>query len=312
MSAPPRPTQPNVLVIGAARSGTTALVRALEQHPEVSFTDPKEVHFFAHANAPVLYRGPGDDLTVNRPMVSDPTEFAQLFGGAETKVRGEGSVSTLFVPERSIPAISTYAAPGTKVIVMLREPAARAYSAYLLQRGRGHEELESFADGLAAEPERAENGYQHIWQYRAMSRYHEQLPAFVAAFGADLWVGIMEELRAEPHREIERLCQFLEIDPGYQFDLDIEINRGGEPRSRALSKTINVAWRLKATRKLVLTLSTQGVRDRIRGATLSRPDADPAVMADLRQDLRPAVDYVEALLCRPIDLWHPPETGTLT
>lgn len=296
--------QPNLLVIGAARSGTTALVRALEQHPDIDFTTPKEVHFFAHADAPVTYVGPGDDLTINRHIVSDAAAMEAQFVGSTARWRGEGSVSTLYYGERSLAAISRYAAPDARAVVMLREPAARAYSAYLLQRGRGHEELDTFAQGLAAEPERTAAGYHHMWHYRAMSRYHEQLPAFVEMFGDRLWVGIMEELRADPAGELDRLLRALDVDPEAEIEFG-DINRGGEPRSRMLSSTLNALWGNEWARRMVLGLTWQGLRDRIRSANLSRPEADPAVMNQLRHELDPAVAYVEDLLGRRIEAWHP-------
>ncbi|MEM7342278.1 MAG: hypothetical protein AAF467_26800 [Actinomycetota bacterium] len=295
--------QPNLLVIGAARSGTTALVRALEQHPEIDFTTPKEIHFFAHVGAPVTYVGPGDDQTINRRIVSDPVAMRAQFEGSTARWRGEGSVSTLYYGERSLPAIARYTGADTRAVVMLREPAARAYSAYLLQRGRGHEELATFAEGLAAEPDRITSGYHHMWHYRGMSRYHEQLPAFTGAFGDRLWIGIMEELRADPAGELDRLLTFLDVDPDAEIEFG-DTNRGGEPRSRLLSSALNALWGNEVARRIALGLTWQGLRDRVRSSNLSRPEADPSVMRDLRSEFAPAVDCVEEMLGRRVDAWH--------
>ena len=40
---------PQFLVIGAARSGTTALYQHLVEHPRLFLTTPKEPHYFALA-----------------------------------------------------------------------------------------------------------------------------------------------------------------------------------------------------------------------------------------------------------------------
>ena len=93
--------RPNLLVIGAARSGTTALSTALAAHRDIFFTTPKQTHFLANAGRPVRFRGPGDDITINRALISDPSDYRQLFAGAgDLPIRGEGSASTLYwIPE---------------------------------------------------------------------------------------------------------------------------------------------------------------------------------------------------------------------
>ncbi|MEP7205398.1 MAG: sulfotransferase, partial [Casimicrobiaceae bacterium] len=47
--AQPSHSLPTFVVIGAARSGTTALYTYLRQHPRVFMTAPKEPNFFAFA-----------------------------------------------------------------------------------------------------------------------------------------------------------------------------------------------------------------------------------------------------------------------
>jgi hypothetical protein len=44
---------PNFLVIGAAKSGTTALYHALKQHPEIAMCPVKEPRFFTFENQPL-------------------------------------------------------------------------------------------------------------------------------------------------------------------------------------------------------------------------------------------------------------------
>ncbi|MCA9246295.1 MAG: sulfotransferase, partial [Planctomycetales bacterium] len=100
---------PDFLIIGAARSGTTALAKILQQHPDIFLSEPKEPHFFAFADQPPCFTGPGDDVMMNRVAVTDPKAFEALFSGAPTSaLRGEGSVSTLYYHDSSIPNIQRY------------------------------------------------------------------------------------------------------------------------------------------------------------------------------------------------------------
>ena len=56
-----RPDQPDFLLIGAPKAGTTALHAALARHPDVFVTSPKEPKYWLCDDAPPpAWRGPGD------------------------------------------------------------------------------------------------------------------------------------------------------------------------------------------------------------------------------------------------------------
>ena len=70
---------PNFLVIGAGRSGTTALVEGLRSHPKVFVTEPKEPHYFALHGRQPDFAGPGDAHTINRVAVTDRQAYLDLY-----------------------------------------------------------------------------------------------------------------------------------------------------------------------------------------------------------------------------------------
>lgn len=298
-------TKPNFLIAGAARSGTTALAQILSQHPDVFLTDPKETHFFAHVDRKVTYTAPGDDLTVNRHLISDPERYYGLYSGAEGHLaRGEGSVSSLYLHERSIPAIQNYAAADVKVIAILREPAARAYSSYLYLRGRGFEDRQTFEEALTLESERLAAGYHHMWQLRGMSRYGQQVSAFAEAFGDRFKVLIFEEYREQPRRHLAELCEFLGVPATFEFQTDIEINRGGQPRSHLMTRAMNEIRSLPRMRRLVKAATPEVLRESIRQANLQRPDADTDTFERLQTEFTPDVEQVEKVVKRTIPAWQ--------
>ena len=57
---------PNFLVIGAAKSGTTALYHYLNQHLEVFLTPIKETNFFAQKDNKIDFKGPKDNIVTHR------------------------------------------------------------------------------------------------------------------------------------------------------------------------------------------------------------------------------------------------------
>jgi hypothetical protein len=132
---------PDFIIIGAARSGTTHLLGQLNAHPNV-LPGPRETHFFdTHRYTYGLdwYRL---RFPANR---SRRDAYAQ---GVHPVLTGESSPSYLSHP--NAPARVARAVPDVRLLVLLRDPAARAASHWawcLRQCG----ETRSFRDAVEAE-----------------------------------------------------------------------------------------------------------------------------------------------------------------
>lgn len=101
--------RPNFFVAGAPKSGTTALCEYLRHHPDVFFSDPKELNYFS------------EDFAGHR-MIRDLAAYDAVFSGASDRHSrvGEGSVLYLYssVALERIRAFD----PNARIIVMLRNP----------------------------------------------------------------------------------------------------------------------------------------------------------------------------------------------
>ncbi|MEL6981272.1 MAG: sulfotransferase [Actinomycetota bacterium] len=301
----PAGQQPNLLVIGAARSGTTTLCDALARHRDVFVTTPTEPHFLANAEHPVTYRGPGDDISINRALISDPANYRRLFVDADQhRYRADGSVSTLYRPLRSIPAIRAHATPDVRLIAILRNPVKRAFASYLHLRRRGFEHSPTFEQALELEERRIAGGYHHLWHLRGMSRYGAQLPAFAEAFGDRLLILIHEEYCREPEATLDRVHRFLDLDPLAPLEAAVETVRGGAPRSDLLVSMMNGIRRAPVAHQLVRTATPRALREKGRPAEADRPSLDPVTEARLITDFRPDVAAVEQVLGRTIHDWR--------
>ena len=111
----------NALIIGAGSSGPTSLYGYLESHPDVCFSNIKEVHFFSIDE---LYkRGESYYHSFFRKCQSAP-----VIASADTY---------LLMDHDAISRIHAYN-PEMKIIVMLRDPVTRAYSNYNYSVNYGH------------------------------------------------------------------------------------------------------------------------------------------------------------------------------
>ena len=202
---------PDFLVIGAQKAGTTALYAYLRSHPDITGPAWKEVSFFDRhwARGIGWYRG-------NLPL------------GVRGRLVGEASPSYVFHPRA--PERVASVVPQAKLVVLLREPGARAYSHYHHEVSLGREPL-SFEDALAAEEMRLSGEMERLladpryfsrawWDhtYVARGRYAEQLERWISVFPREqLLVLASEDLARSTEATYATVLAFLGARP---HDLD--------------------------------------------------------------------------------------------
>ena len=171
---------PNFLLVGAPKCGTTAIASHMAQHPDIYMSAIKEPKYFTAQSIPFPLRGPGDEFVENF-TVKTLDIYKKLFQRLNgEKAVGEASVDNLYFPEQVIPLIKTLLGD-VKIIIVLRNPVDRAFSAYknLLRDGR---ETLTFEEGLRIEPQRRLKGYEYLWRYQDLGFYYERVKAYMAHF----------------------------------------------------------------------------------------------------------------------------------
>jgi hypothetical protein len=209
---------PSFLISGAQRCGTTSMYKTLTAHPQVlPAVLHKGVHYF-DTNYPRgldWYRG------------HFPTEAAADQAGAASGARvitGESSPYYMFHPMAARRIMA--ALPEARLIILLRDPVERAYSAFTHETARGFEDqpfekaLELEESRLAGEEERliADPYYvSHHLQHHAYvtrGRYVDQLERLEVEVGRErLLVIDSGDLWVDPGPVIDRVCAFLGLDP---------------------------------------------------------------------------------------------------
>lgn len=215
---------PDFLVIGTKRGGTTSFYFDLIEHPSIMrlFPPPlpglkpdatKGVHYFDsnYLKGETWYRSYMPTRVTRR--------IRTLRSGARSVV-GEASPYYLFHPDAARRAHA--AVPGARLVVLLRDPAMRAYS-HWKERRRGNAEELDFAAALDAEPLRLagererllqDPGYQsYAWEqqsYLTQSRYSESLRPWIDHYGREqLLVLASEEYYADPVKVLGEVDEFL-------------------------------------------------------------------------------------------------------
>ena len=267
-------TRPNFLVVGAARSGTTGLVEGLRSHPRVFVTDPKEPHYFALHKRGAHFTAPGDEHTINKVAVTDRDAYLDLYPQEHDYLAlGDASVSTLYYHQDALPEVVDMN-PAMRVVVLLREPVARAYSSHQYMRARGLEPVEDFLAAVELEERRKSEGWHHLWHYTSMSRYAESVRALQAALPREQ-VGIWfhDDLDADYERTVSEILRFLDVPPLVGEASGVpRVNISGKPRSAAVHGAIGWATGNERIRRFVKASTSYRFRERVRRAVLRTDD----------------------------------------
>lgn len=273
---------PNFMVIGAPRCGTTALCRALSQHPELFMTEPKETFFFSHHQKYLSeegwrwYQSLFDSVTARHTAIgegttdySDPDRFHFL-----------------------LPRLREHV-PHCRFIYIVRHPLRRIESAWKLYAA-SHPGV-SFATAVREHP-----------RYIGFSSYWKVLDAYSAEFGRDrILVIFHEDFQRDPAGQLRRCFEYLGISTDHApASIDV-INPSTQLRRRPrfVQKLRNTGAGELARRFL-----PQSFRNLLHVCLTSSPDIsvewDDDTLAIVHDELQEGIARFLADCGKPGDYWQ--------
>jgi hypothetical protein len=294
---------PTFIVIGAARSGTTALYNFLRQHPNVFMSDSKEPNYFAFHEGPVAYSGPGAEFVNN--SVRDAQTYFNLFAKApDDSAVGEASPLYLFSPQA--PQRIASALPHVRLIAILRNPVEQAYSHYLYARAQMIEPLNDFEAALDAQIERREAGWQPLFQYSDFPRYGAQLSRYRAHFNPEsIKLFLYEDFESDPAGVLRQIFRFIGVDDSFVPDTSLRANRGGVPKSALLQWAVMRPNFASKSFGVLLPMSVRRrIRNMISGGNIERPELPASARARLSGELRDDINLLGKLIDRDLSAWQ--------
>jgi hypothetical protein len=199
---------PDFIIIGSQRSGSTSLYNYLIEHPSVSPTLHKEIHFF--------------DANYDKGLAWYKAHFdSSDYLKAHNLITGEASPYYLLDPEA--PKKINQLIANVKLIALLRNPIDRAYSHHNTRYRKGMEKL-PFEAAMKKELEalRRHKGANH----HAFLQSYDSIPYLTRSLYAELlkpWMDIFpkeqllilrsEDLYKETSRTYQRVLRFLKLAP---------------------------------------------------------------------------------------------------
>lgn len=265
---------PDFFIVGAAKSGTTSLYNYLENHPEIFLPKLKEPKYFVSSLNKLPQNGNGDYLTYEL-MINDFEAYKNLFlPKTKQQICGEASVDYLYYSTEVIPLIKQHIA-NPKIIIMLRDPVKRAFSAYN-HLVRDIRETESFEKGLALEEQRVKENYEFIWHYKNAGRYHDSVKNYLEAF-KNVKIIIFEEFVKSPEIIVKEIYQFLGVDSSITPNVEQKFNFTGKPKSKWLQKLLKGSPNQLSRRYLKRLLNDNTrliIRDKLERLNISEGNSE--------------------------------------
>jgi hypothetical protein len=292
--------------VGAAKAGTTAVHVYLYQHPEVYMSFLKEPKYLSITANKFPHNGPGDKK-VDDGIIKSREEYLNLFKDArDEKVIGESSADYLYFHDTVIPLIKTIS-PRAKILIMLRNPVDRAYSAYRHMIMDEREDL-SFEKALGSEDKRMRENYEFIWFYKDAGFYYEQVKHYIDSFGREnVMICLYDDFVVDSMAVMKDIYRFLDVEEGFTPDTDVKYNVGPTVRSESFEEfLVKYEHPVKRVLRPVL-LNTIGKRYTealvnyfIRRNTLSMKPKTRKILIELYRD---DILKLEGLIDRDLSGW---------
>ncbi len=285
----------NFVCIGAQKAGTTTLADILSGHSDICIPPIKETKYFLF----------DEDYAKGKSFYD--SYFSNYTG---QKAIGEFDPDYLLYPFTAQRIKETLGAD-VKIIVVLRNPADRAFSHYLMTKRKGLEQND-FENALKAEAGRKTDiKMRKIYAYGERGMYGKQIEAFMEVFPAKnfLFLVFEEDFLKNRSQTIERVQQFLEV-PVTSLNVDIHSNEAGEAKNEALNELVrkpNFAKKLlkailpsKAFRKNVRKFFIKQNMQKVSTPKLSDAQRSELINSYFIEDIH----LTEKLINRSLAVWY--------
>jgi len=272
---------PTFYVIGAMKSGTTSLHRAVAEHPSVFMSTPKELHYFV------------EDRNWSRGV----EWYAEQFAGANGATAvGEASVTYTQMPFRTgVPERMSALTPDARIVYLVRHPIERMLSHYRFNLGVGRETRPMMA------------AFERRSNYRAFSQYATQLRCYLDHFPREqLLVLAAERFFSDPESTVRRIWAHIGVESAGVDVLPARINATAD--MSAPVGAVRTLRNLKGA-EAALKLLPKSTRKRMKRAVprkslgQQRVELLAADRARLEDEFRAEVAGIAPYVEGPFDNW---------
>ena len=290
---------PNFFLVGAAKSGTTALYHALRRHDDVYLPETKESHVYAYlADPPKIRHLFASEAAARRRFAAD---YAAV---ANQPAIGDASTSSLAV-DGTAAAIAADV-PAARIVAILRHPVDRAFSHWRHFLALGLDRIADFGEVVALEERRRAAGIHFAFHYLHWGRYSSQLPQFLEQFGRErVLVHLYDDLCADSAAVLRQTLRFVGADATGPIEPVGRHNEVLVPRSLALQRALRGRGRAGRAITAVVPPAAREAVSTLAATRLGRKlELDPGLRAELTAGFADEISRLEELIDRDLSAWR--------
>jgi hypothetical protein len=238
----------------------------------------------------------------------DLESYKLLFKKAvNEKAIGESTVLYLYFYQTAIQNIKKYLGDDIKIIIMLRNPIERAYSAYLFASRTMQENL-SFSDALEINSERyAENSsLSPMILYKELGLYYNMVKAYIENF-KHVHCIIYDDFVTNTNEEVFKVFNFLNVTDKYNIDTSKVINSGGMLWDSNITKELLMgSGKFKKIMKILIPkkVRIKTKQKLVKKFTSRAPEIEKNLRKNLFSFYNSDIRELEKLINRDLSVWR--------
>lgn len=287
-----------LMIVGAQKSGTSSLLRYLAQHPDIWTHPQPEMTYFLQNHE---YKR-GYDSAYAKYFSKCPDDKYIIAKNVMVMCSSE-KMQRIFEHN-----------PNINLIVLLREPIARASSAYWWARRRGWENIKTFEEALAAEESRHNQDWFKWRQclYKFNSTYYLHISNLYSLFGRDkVHCFLTDTLKTNALGVCQQIYDIMGINSDFKPQVSEQINKAAMPRSEKFGYLFTqfLASRnplRRAIRRLVPDTAAYKLRKVVldmNDKPFTPPPLNPNTQNELYNYFKPSNEKLSELIGQDLTHW---------
>jgi sulfotransferase family protein len=261
---------PNFIIIGSAKAGTTSLYHYLKEHPDVFMPELKELRYFAYDKQ--------NSAHLQKPSHVYPIrsidDYQQQFKNVKNEIAiGEASpryINSSFAANKIHKMI-----PTAKLIVSIRNPVDKLYSAYNMELRDGR-----VSGNIEADLFETENLLLHN------ALIHDKLKLYLELFGkSQLKIILFDDLITNATKEAQDTYRFLGVDDSYIPDTTVKHNIGGVPKNKILALTHKLYRNNQVVKNIYKSILPENIRKKLYAVRRSNLKQHSSIPDDIKERL---------------------------
>lgn len=293
----------NLMIVGAHKSGTSSLKNYLGQHPGICTHPQLELPFFI--NDVIYQKGYHYSYNIYFSHCKNQNNQAAIILGKNVGV---------MYSETALDRLYTHN-PDVRLIVILRNPIDRAYSAYWYARRLGWENIDTFEEAINADLSRFgdDDLKKRTCAYLERSLYSESITNIYRKFKQEnIQIYLLEELS----RNAPRICNqivshFPLLIQNFQFETSRKFNTSALPRDKKIANYLSTPNKYPKLRELVRSCIPAQIRlpiydflTKLNEQQFTPPDIEALTRKKLIKYFRKDICQLEKLINRDLSHWN--------